>query len=210
MRPSPFPWVVWQRDCAFSFRLILLVVLRLFGQTTQAASLTLSNTADRVHAHPGDGACQTATDNRQCKLRPAIQETNPRAGSDTAQLPAALGSAWDTCKSALGPWRVSRGSGLALAPLGLYFDRQGVPRLYRRSVADALHRTAVLVTRSMVVWKDEVVSHYPDWALRGSLCRSRCERRPAHSNEGRRWAFRPAQPYGKACDDIFDWEGEHR
>lgn len=158
MSPSPFPRVLWQRDCASS-RLILLVVVRLFGQMTLAASVTVSYKADRVNAHPGDGAGQTATGNRQWKLRPAMQKTNPGAGSDTAQVAAARGSAWDTCRSALRPSRMSRRSGLALGPLGIHFDR--------RSVAAALHQTAVFVTRSVVVWKDEVTSRYPDWALSG-------------------------------------------
>jgi RNA-directed DNA polymerase len=41
--------------------------------------------------------------------------------------------AWNTCKSAHGPWRLSRSPALAIALPGHYFDRAGVPRLYRRS-----------------------------------------------------------------------------
>jgi RNA-directed DNA polymerase len=41
--------------------------------------------------------------------------------------------AWNTCKSAHGPWRLSRSPALAIALPGHYFDRLGAPRLYRRS-----------------------------------------------------------------------------
>jgi RNA-directed DNA polymerase len=43
--------------------------------------------------------------------------------------------AWNTCKSAHGPWRLSRSPALAIALPGRYFDRLGLPRLYQR-----LHR----------------------------------------------------------------------
>jgi RNA-directed DNA polymerase len=41
--------------------------------------------------------------------------------------------AWNTCKSAHGPWRLSRSPALTIALPGQYFDRLGVSRLYRRS-----------------------------------------------------------------------------
>jgi RNA-directed DNA polymerase len=41
--------------------------------------------------------------------------------------------AWHTCKSAHGPWRLSRSPALAMALPGHAFDRLGVPRLDRRS-----------------------------------------------------------------------------
>jgi RNA-directed DNA polymerase len=41
--------------------------------------------------------------------------------------------AWNTCKSAHGPWRLSRSPALAIALPGHHFDRLGVPRLYQRS-----------------------------------------------------------------------------
>jgi RNA-directed DNA polymerase len=41
--------------------------------------------------------------------------------------------AWNTCKSAHGPWRLSRSPALAIALPGHAFDRLGVPRLYRRA-----------------------------------------------------------------------------
>jgi RNA-directed DNA polymerase len=41
--------------------------------------------------------------------------------------------AWNTCKSAHGPWRLSRSPALAIALPGHAFDRLGVPRLYRRT-----------------------------------------------------------------------------
>lgn len=40
--------------------------------------------------------------------------------------------AWNTCKSAHGPWRLSRSPALAIALPGRYFDRLGLSRLYRR------------------------------------------------------------------------------
>lgn len=40
--------------------------------------------------------------------------------------------AWNTCKSAHGPWRLSRRPALAIALPGHAFDRLGVPRLFRR------------------------------------------------------------------------------
>ena len=39
--------------------------------------------------------------------------------------------AWNTSKSAHGPWRLSRSPALAIALPGRYFDRRGVPRLHR-------------------------------------------------------------------------------
>jgi RNA-directed DNA polymerase len=39
--------------------------------------------------------------------------------------------AWNTSKSAHGPWRLSRSPALAIAFPGRYFDRIGVPRLHR-------------------------------------------------------------------------------
>jgi RNA-directed DNA polymerase len=41
--------------------------------------------------------------------------------------------AWNTHKSAHGPWRLSRSPARAIALPGQYFDRLGVPRLHRRS-----------------------------------------------------------------------------
>ena len=38
--------------------------------------------------------------------------------------------AWNTAKSAHGPWRLSRSPALAFALPGSYFDELGVPRLY--------------------------------------------------------------------------------
>jgi RNA-directed DNA polymerase len=40
--------------------------------------------------------------------------------------------AWNTTKSAHGPWRLSRSPALTYALPGGYFDRRGVPRLYQR------------------------------------------------------------------------------
>src|SRR5579862_2370328 len=54
----------------------------------QAATFTVTDTADVIDAHPGDGICETATGNGICTLRAAIQESNALAGSDTVNLPA--------------------------------------------------------------------------------------------------------------------------
>jgi RNA-directed DNA polymerase len=40
--------------------------------------------------------------------------------------------AWNTAKSAHGPWRLSKSPGLAFALPTRYFDSLGVPRLYER------------------------------------------------------------------------------
>jgi retron-type reverse transcriptase len=40
--------------------------------------------------------------------------------------------AWNTCKSAHGPWRLSRSPALVFALPGAYFDALGVQRLYQR------------------------------------------------------------------------------
>ena len=41
--------------------------------------------------------------------------------------------AWNTCKSAHGPWRLSRSPVLAIALPGSHFDKLGLPRLHRPS-----------------------------------------------------------------------------
>jgi hypothetical protein len=41
--------------------------------------------------------------------------------------------AWNTAKSAHGPWRISRSPALAIALPGSYFDGLGLPRLHRGS-----------------------------------------------------------------------------
>ena len=41
--------------------------------------------------------------------------------------------AWNTCKSAHGPWRLSRSPALSFALPGRYFDALGLPRLYGRT-----------------------------------------------------------------------------
>ena len=53
--------------------------------------------------------------------------------------------AWNTAKSAHGPWRLSRSPALAIALPGVYFEALGLPRLYVRPVnCDLLSRTAVV------------------------------------------------------------------
>ncbi len=43
------------------------------------------------------------------------------------------GLAWNTAKSAHGPWRLSRSPGLSIALPGRYFDALGLPRMYVQS-----------------------------------------------------------------------------
>jgi len=61
--------------------------------------------------------------------------------------------AWNTAKSAHGPWRLSRSPGLAFALTASYFTELGVPRLYIKGLS---HRTA------------EVRDPYARWCGRGS------------------------------------------
>ena len=42
--------------------------------------------------------------------------------------------AWNTCKSAHGPWRLSRSPGLAFALTGKYFAELGLPRLFTKTI----------------------------------------------------------------------------
>lgn len=42
--------------------------------------------------------------------------------------------AWNTAKSAHGPWRLSRSPALAIALPGRYFDTLGLPRLYVKTI----------------------------------------------------------------------------
>jgi CSLREA domain-containing protein len=53
-------------------------------------TFTVTSTADVPDAQPGDGVCETATNNGVCTLRAAIQETNARQGHDTIVLPAGV------------------------------------------------------------------------------------------------------------------------
>ena len=56
--------------------------------------------------------------------RRRYRELRPRGGSRDV--------AWNTCKSAHGPWRLSRSPALAIALPGRYFDGLGLPRLHQR------------------------------------------------------------------------------
>jgi CSLREA domain-containing protein len=55
-----------------------------------ALTFTVTSPADVPDATPGDGVCETATNNGVCTLRAAIQETNARQNRDTIVLPAGL------------------------------------------------------------------------------------------------------------------------
>jgi RNA-directed DNA polymerase len=48
--------------------------------------------------------------------------------------------AWNTCKSAHGPWRLSRSPGLAFALTASYFNELGVPRLYIKGASQPNRR----------------------------------------------------------------------
>jgi RNA-directed DNA polymerase len=67
--------------------------------------------------------------------------------------------AWNTCKSAHGPWRLSRSPALAMALPGQHFDRLGVPRLDQRS-----HRGYLPPNR-------RIRAPYVRWCGRGEVAR---------------------------------------
>ena len=46
--------------------------------------------SDGVDVQPGNGVCETATNNGICTLRAAIQETNANVGADTIYVPAGI------------------------------------------------------------------------------------------------------------------------
>jgi CSLREA domain-containing protein len=54
--------------------------------TASAASFTVTSPADVHDANPGDGICETATGNRTCTLRAAIEETNALSGTNQITL----------------------------------------------------------------------------------------------------------------------------
>jgi CSLREA domain-containing protein len=54
----------------------------------QAAIFDVNSVADMIDATPGDGVCETASDNHVCTLRAAVQEANALSGTDTINLQA--------------------------------------------------------------------------------------------------------------------------
>lgn len=54
----------------------------------QAATFNVNSPADVPDATPGDGQCETATGNKVCTLRAAIQEANATPGADVINLQA--------------------------------------------------------------------------------------------------------------------------
>jgi CSLREA domain-containing protein len=55
-----------------------------------ALTFTVNSPADVPDATPGDGVCETVTNNGVCTLRAAIQETNARQNHDTILVPNGL------------------------------------------------------------------------------------------------------------------------
>lgn len=70
----------------------VLVVLLVASDVTraQAAIFTVNATIDVVDGSVGDGFCETATGNRVCTLRAAIQEANATPEADVIRLPAGV------------------------------------------------------------------------------------------------------------------------
>jgi predicted RNA binding protein YcfA (HicA-like mRNA interferase family) len=54
----------------------------------------------------------------------------PRGYRDFLKCGVSIDLAWNTAKSAHGPWRLSRSPGLAFALPAKYFARLGLPRLF--------------------------------------------------------------------------------
>lgn len=66
--------------------LLLAIVLPGAIASVSAATFVVNSAADVPDATPGDGVCETATNNNVCTLRAAVQESNALAGADTIQL----------------------------------------------------------------------------------------------------------------------------
>ena len=68
--------------------LLLAAVLLAHSATVrvQAATFTVTSTADAVDASPGDGVCATATGG--CTVRAAVEEANAERSADTITVPA--------------------------------------------------------------------------------------------------------------------------
>lgn len=68
--------------------LALALCILPFAAAAGPLTFTVNSTADVPDATPGDGVCETATGNKICTLRAAVQEANAHAGADTINLPA--------------------------------------------------------------------------------------------------------------------------
>lgn len=70
----------------------VMSALKLYASPAQTndATFTVNSTIDATDATPGDGICETATENGICTLRAAIQETNALAGADVINLPSGI------------------------------------------------------------------------------------------------------------------------
>ncbi len=71
----------------YSIRFLLLGVIFISYQITQAQNFVVTTTSDAVDANIGDGTCDDGAGN--CSLRAAIQESNALGGSHTITLAAA-------------------------------------------------------------------------------------------------------------------------
>jgi hypothetical protein len=84
------------RDIVLALVATALALLLLWLPEHQAVAgpasvtFTVNSQADVPDIHPGDGVCETATNNGVCTLRAAIQETNARQSHDTIVVPAGL------------------------------------------------------------------------------------------------------------------------
>jgi CSLREA domain-containing protein len=74
------------RFCAVTL-LIVLTFLSSSPAPVAAATFAVNSTGDASDANPGNGICETASGNRVCTLRAAIQENNGGAGGNTITVP---------------------------------------------------------------------------------------------------------------------------
>jgi CSLREA domain-containing protein len=85
---------IFRKALSFTLEVLiaLIVTLSLTSQHTVAApsglTLYVNNTADAPDWNPGDGKCETASNNGICTLRAAIMEANTYTGWDTINLQA--------------------------------------------------------------------------------------------------------------------------
>ena len=66
--------------------LLVAAELSLPAVESRAGEFLVTSEIDQVDANPGDGICDTGTD--ECTLRAAVMEANASPGSDTILLPA--------------------------------------------------------------------------------------------------------------------------
>ena len=71
-----------------NIKLPLIFILLSICSSSISATFNVNNNADTGDSTPGDGICETSTNNNICTLRAAIDETNSLTGPDTIFLPA--------------------------------------------------------------------------------------------------------------------------